>query len=188
MEAHSTATPMYPRPRWPWVVGAVIALVVVGAAIWYFAIRDTSESSTVHGPSSAPFTITRPSGWEALSQDQVAALPGTPLAALRRSDGNGIVVINVEPRSGGKLSQLSTRLESRLSKRIPDFELVSARTVKVKAGSALSISYARTKRGTSNTLLVVPAGGRTFSLSAVVPAGQKDAAKQAGTILSSFDD
>ncbi len=100
---------------------------------------------------------------------------------------NGIVVINVEPPSKASLAQLSKQLQAKLSEQIPDFELVKAHTVQVRAGPALSISYARTQKGTANTLLVVPAAGHLYTLNAVVPAGQEGAAKEAGSILSSFD-
>jgi hypothetical protein len=48
-------------------------------------------------------------------------------------------------------------------------------------------SYAREERGTAHTLLVVPAGDRSYSLNAAVPAGAKDAAQEVGQILLSFD-
>ena len=192
MEAQPTAPPSvppsayYPR-RWPWVVAALVVLAIAGAAVWYFVIRDTGSSGTVHCPSDAPFTVAQPPGWESLSADQLSALPGSPLAVIRQSDGNGIVVINTQAGTKGSLQKLSTKLVSKLQTTIPDFKLVSAHTVTVKAGPALSISYARTKKGTANTLLVVPVAGRIYTLNAVVPAGQKGAAQDAGSILSSFD-
>jgi hypothetical protein len=188
VEAQPTAPPTYyPPRRWPWVVGALVALALAGAAVWYFAIRDTGSSGTIHGPSDAPFTVAQPQGWESLSEQQLSALPGSPLAVIRQSDGNGIVVINTQAGTKGSLEKLSTKLVSKLQATIPDFKLVTAHTVTVKAGPALTISYARTKKGTANTLLVVPVAGRIYTLNAVVPAGQKAAAQQAGNILSSFD-
>jgi len=169
------------------VLAVLVALAVAAAAVWYFAIRDDNESATVHGSGTAPFSVIRPSGWESLSEEELSALPGSPVAVLRESDGNGIVVINVEPPSKASLAQLSKQLQAKLSEQIPDFELVKAHTVQVRAGPALSISYARTQKGTANTLLVVPAAGHLYTLNAVVPAGQEGAAKEAGSILSSFD-
>ena len=188
MEAHPTVPQhVYPPRRWPWVVAGVVVLALAASAVWYFAIRDTGSSDTLHGPSGDPFTIAQPEGWESLSEAQLSALPGSPLAVIRQTDGNGIVVINTQAETKGSLQKLSAKLVSKLQSAIPDFKLVTAHTVNVKAGPALSISYARTKKGTANTLLVVPAAGRLYTLNAVVPAGQKGAAHDAGVILSSFD-
>jgi hypothetical protein len=73
VEAQQTAPPStppgayyrYPR-RWPWVVGALVVLAIAAAAVWYFVIRDTGSSGTIHGPSDAPFTVAQPHGWESL--------------------------------------------------------------------------------------------------------------------------
>jgi hypothetical protein len=187
METHATVTPRaLPRRRLPWVL-ALVGGVVVAAIVVFLLSRGGDESTAVHGPAAAPFTVTIPSGWESLSQEQLVALPGHPLAVLRQTDGNGIVVIHVESQTSASLSKLSNQLEARLSQTIPDFKLVNSRKVKVQAGRALSLSYARTQQGTANTLLVVPTSKGLYNLNAVVPAGQEDAARDAASILSSFD-
>jgi hypothetical protein len=189
LQAHPTSpSRVYPPRRWPWVVSGLVLVAVAAVAVWYFAIRGDGESNAaVHGPSGAPFTVTRPSGWEALPSDQLSGLPGSPLAVLRQTDGNGVVIVNSQPQTDASLADLSKRLEAKLSETIPDFKLVSKRTVTVNAGDALLISYARTKKGTANTLLVVPSPEGIYTLNAVVPAGQEDAAAEAGRILASFD-
>jgi hypothetical protein len=166
---------------------AVAAVAIAAAAVWYFAIRDDGSSNAVRGPASAPFTLTRPVGWESLSGKKLSALPGHPLAVLRAKNGNGAVVVNVQPGRSPSLAKLSGQLEAQLKKRIPDYKAGGSRTVTVKAGTAQLISYSRTKKGTANSLLVVPAGGKTFSLSVVVPASQRAGAQDAAKILSSFD-
>jgi hypothetical protein len=186
VEAQPTPPSVYYPRRWPWVVGALVVLAIAAGAAWYFLIRD-SGGSTVHGPSSAPFTVTKPSGWESLSQEQLSALPGSPIGVLRQTDGNGIVVINTQAGTKASLDKLSGTVVDRLRAKIPDFKLVGSHTVQVDAGPALSISYARPDKGTANTLLVVPVGTRIYTLNAVVPAGQSGAARDAGKILSSFD-
>jgi hypothetical protein len=187
VEAHPTVTPVYPRRRWPWVVAAIVALALVGTAVWYFAIRDTGSSDTVHGPSGAPFTVTKPPGWTALPTDQLASLPGNPLAVVRQSNGTGIVIINSQPQSSASLTKLSKQLQTKLKQTIPDYKLIGAKTINIPAGQAISITYARTQKGTANTLVVIPAGGHIYTLNAVVPAGEKDTAKQAADIINSFN-
>src|SRR6266516_4026553 len=99
MEPRATMIPRaLPRRRLPWVL-ALLGGVAVAAIVVFLLSRGGDESTTAHGPAAAPFTVTLPSGWESLSQQQLVALPGHPLAVLRQTDGNGIVVIHVESRN-----------------------------------------------------------------------------------------
>lgn len=167
---------------------AIIAAVVIGV----IALTDDDDSdtgggtTTVTGPADE-FTLQVPAGWTEVPADQRQAVPGEPLVVLRREDQQGLIVVNVQP---GKIKSFDSQvrvLDRRLKKAIPDFEKVGARIVTVKAGKALLYSYARKERGTAHTLLVVPAGDRSYSLNAAVPAGAKDAAQEVGQILLSFD-
>jgi hypothetical protein len=187
METSATATPMvFPRRRWPWVI-TLLGGIAAAAVIVLLLTRGDDEINAVHGPADNPFTVTQPTGWESLSPEQLQALPRQPVAVLRETDGKGIVVINVNARTHADLSTLSDQLEARLSEKIPDFKLVNSRTVTVKAGRALSLSYARTEKNTATTLLAVPTSRGLYTLNAVVPAGQDDAAQDSASILSSFD-
>jgi len=187
MEGQFTTYAPYPLSRrWPWIAAAVVAILVAAGAMWYFLIRDDGPP-TVEGPPEAPFTVTLPAGWQTMPADELAAQPGTPLAVLTAPGGNGVVTINVQPGTNADYSKLSKDLEKRLAERIPDFKLVASHPVEVQAGRALSISYARTKQGTANTLLLVPGSGRLYTLNAAVPAGQTVSAQGAAQILSSFD-
>jgi hypothetical protein len=187
VEAHSTAPqPYYPR-RWPWVVGAIAAAAVAAFLVWFFAIRDTGSESTVHGPSGAPFTVQLPPGWRSLSSEELSRLPGSPLAVMQQTDGAGVVIINTQPPSSAGLNALAKEVEKKLEATIPDFKLVGVSTINIPAGQAASISYARTKQGTADTLVVVPAGGRIYTLNAVIPGSEREAAEEAATIIRSFN-
>src|SRR5215218_1960487 len=188
VEAHPTIPqPLYPRRRWPWVVGALVAIAIAAAAVWYFVLRDTGPANEVTGPSSAPFSVDLPQGWKPLAADQLEQLAGSPLALLKKADGTGVVIINAQPPTAASLQDLAKRLETKLADTIPDFKLIDEKTINVKAGQAASITYAREKKGTANSLVVVPAGGHVYTLSATVPSGEKIAAQQVQAIISSFD-
>jgi hypothetical protein len=187
METAATTSPLaLPRRRWPWVF-ALLGGIAIAAVIVLLLTGGDDGIDAAPGPADDPFTVTQPPGWEFLSREQLLALPRQPVAVLRETDGNGIVVINVNPRTDANLPALSDQLEARLSEKIPDFKLVNSRTVTVKAGRALSLTYARTEKGTATTLLAVPTSRGLYTLNAVVPAGQDDAARDAAGILSSFD-
>ena len=173
-----------------------MALLAIIAAIVFAVLALTGGddddgggggTTTVNGPAGNEFTLEVPAGWTEVPADQRQAIPGDPLVVLRREDQQGLIVVNVQP---GKVKSFDNQvrvLDRRLEKAIPDFQKVGARIVEVKAGKALLYSYARRERGTAHTLLVVPAGDRSYSLNAAVPAGAKDAAQEVGQILLSFD-
>ena len=168
---------------------AIIAAVVVAVLALTGGDDDGAGggTTTVNGPAGNEFTLETPAGWTAVSEDQRQAVPGRPLAVLRRDDQKGLVVVNVQPGKVNNFDKQVTTLDRRLGKAIPDFRKVGARIVDVKAGKALLYSYAREKRGTAHTLLVVPAGDRSYSVNGAVPAGEDDAAREMGAILLSFD-
>jgi len=178
---------VYPPRRWPWVVGAVAALAVAGFLVWFFAIRDTGPSSEVHGPSGAPFTLTLPEGWSSVPEDQLSQLPGSPVAVMQQTDGAGVVIINTQPPTKGNLQALSKEIEQKLKQNIPDYKPIGTSTINLPAGQAVQISYARTKAGTADTLVVVPAGGRIYTLNSVIPGGDTAAVKEAVDIINSFN-
>ncbi len=168
---------------------AIIVAVVIGVVV--LTGDDDSDTgggtTTVTGPADNEFTLQVPAGWTAVAADELQGLPGDPLAVVRRDEQKGLVVVNVQPGKVKNFDSQVRTLDRRLGKAIPDFEKVGARIVEVKAGKALLYSYARRERGTAHTLLVVPAGDRSYSVNGAVPAGENDAAREMGSILLSFD-
>jgi hypothetical protein len=181
---------VYAPRRWPWVVagaGVVVALAAAAFLIWFFVIRDTGPSDTVHGPSQAPFTLHVPEGWSSVSSSDLASLPGNPLGVVKKDDGTGVVIVNSQPPTSASLSELSKTVEKQLKQRIPDFTLIKSQTAEIPAGRAISISYTREKKGTSNILVAVPSAGQIYTLNAVIRPGSSSTAKQVGQIINSFD-
>jgi hypothetical protein len=164
----------------------VVALTAIGA-IALLGGDDGDEESTVTGPPGNEFTLLRPDGWREVPDAEREELPGDPLLVMRRDQGQGLLIVNAPSDSERDLDKVSRTLDRRLRRALPDFRKASARVVDVKAGPALLYSYARARRATSHTVLVVPTDDRTYTLNAVVPAGADDAAREVGTILFSFD-
>jgi hypothetical protein len=193
MEASGSSPTGFFRDRPLRLVAALVIVAAVVVGVMALTGDDDEGGSagggatTVKGPAGNEFTLQAPAGWTAVSAEERQAIPGHPLAVLRREDQHGLVVVNVQAGKVKSFDKQVKVLDRRLDKAIPDFQKVGARVVRVKAGRALLYSYARRKRGTAHTLLVVPAGNRSYSLNAAVPAGAKDAAQEAGGILLSFD-
>ena len=164
---------------------AVIAALVFG--IGALLGDDSDEEPRIEGPPGYEFTMLQPHGWSAVGADERALIPGKPLAVLRRGEGEGLVTVNAPAQRQQDLDAVAAQLDKRLKREIGDFRKVAARVVQVGAGQALLYSYARTSRGTAHTVLVVPTADRTYTVSAAVPAGAEDAAKDVGRILLSFD-
>jgi hypothetical protein len=167
---------------------AAAVVFAVGAFLLINALGgDDEKSASVDGIGGDNLSLEVPDGWNRLSGDELASLPGDPLAVFRRDDGEGLVIVNAQKGRAGKFTQVARQLDKRLARQIPDFRKVRSRTVRVEAGTALLYSYARRKKGTAHTLIVVPAGDHSYTINAAVPAGSQDAAQQAGKIIFSFD-
>ncbi len=170
----------------------VLALAVIGMVLAAFlAFRaltgDDEKSGELKGSSTDAFTLTYPKGWRALSEKDLVALSGRPLAVVRRQDGRGTVILRREKRAPGDFSALSGDLTRSLEKRVPDFRRQSSRTVNIPAGKAFFYSYVRTRKNTVHSILVVPAGDRSYALNTVSSGGAEDVARETAKIILSFD-
>jgi len=194
MEASGSSPGGFVRGRPLRLIGllAIIAAVAIGVIV--LTGDDDSDSggggggtTTATGPSGNEFTLQIPDGWSEVAADKRQGLPGDPLMVLQRDDQKGLVVVNVQQGKVKNFDKQVKTLDRRLNKAIPDFKKVNARIVNVKAGKALLYSYARQERGTAHTLLVVPAGDKSYTVNGAIPAGENDAAAEMGAILLSFD-
>lgn len=168
-------------------IAVTIALAVTGAIALVGGDDDDDGEATVSGPPGYEFTLLRPDGWTAVPEAERDLIPGRPLTVLRRGEGSGLVTVNAPEQRQQNLDAIAAQLDQRLKDEIGDFRKVGARVVRVEAGEALLYSYARTRRGTAHTVLVVPTAERIYAVNATVPAGAEDAAKDVGRILLSFD-
>ncbi len=167
---------------------ALAAAAIAALAFGLIALLGgDDDEATVTGPPGNDFTLVRPDGWRALSDEERDELPGNPLVVMRRGEGEGLLIVEAPSGTERDLDAVSKSLDKRLEKAIPDFRKASARVVEVEAGRALLYSYARARKATAHTILVVPTDDRTYTLNAAVPAGAEDAAREVGRILFSFD-
>jgi hypothetical protein len=175
-----------------WVGIALAGLLAVGVAVGLVALLTGGGSSGNGGTLSSSskenaFNISYPKTWSPLPTDKVASLPGQPLAVLRRNDGQGVVVIRREAGAPpADLNKLGADLGQQLKRRVPGLKLHTSKLVKIRSGTALYTSYI-TKQGRVQSIVVVPAGKRTFSINTISGGGADNVAREIGKMILSFD-
>jgi hypothetical protein len=167
----------------------LLGLLVLAIGIFLVAELfgdDESKSGKLQGPSKDAFTLSYPKAWRPLSGSELDKLPGNPLAVVRRKDGKGFVVLRRERRAPKSFGAFSGDLTKALDKRVPDFQKRSSKVIELGAGKAFFFSYIRKTKGTVHTVVVVPAGKRSYVLNTVSRGGAEDVARQVARIILSF--
>jgi hypothetical protein len=139
---------------------------------------------SVTGPRSAPFALSYQRGWERITARDL----GDATVGIKRRDGRGAVTLSVGGRlDADGLARVGAELRGELAKRFDDLSHVNSRVVDVAAGQALYTSWVREEKGVVQSSLVVPDGGRTYLLDAMVIGTAGDVATEVGTIFQAFD-
>lgn len=141
----------------------------------------------IAGPPETPFRLSYPSGWRKVPATQLQKTGRTPAAAIRRTDGRGLVTVTVRGPITTPLDQLRTELSAALAERFEDFELVTSAQMRVEAGVGIYTSWVLREAGRVQGNLTVPVGARSYTLDAALPAGATDVAREVGTIFGAFD-
>jgi hypothetical protein len=172
-----------PRPVRLLALAGVFAAALVVAAVLLLSGGGAEHSPGAKTIVDKPhrFVLSYPaSGWRA-----APPLQGTA-AILERADHRATVVVRERPALRQSLVQIGRGLTPELKRRFRDFRPLSARIVRLAARPALAYTFARTRTGTVQTELVVPARGRSYTVEAVARANDAEAARQVGAILRSF--
>jgi len=177
----TVAAPRAPRRERLIAVVAVLAAATVGLlAYWPAPSPDTGvDLARVNAEG---FTMSYPDGWR-----QEERGPAGMQAVLRREDGKAFIVIREQRPLTGDPHKLVRGLDRELGRRLPDFERTQAQIVNIGDRKAISYTYARTRAGVANGVVLVPADGRSYAINTVVAGGANDAARQVGAIVRSFD-
>ena len=177
----TVAVPRAPRRERLIAVVAVLVAAAIGlVALWPSASSESGpDTATVSAPG---FTMSYPDGWEQLDR-----APAGMAAGVRREDGRAFLTVREEKPLAGDPDKLVGDLDGELGRRFGDFRKGTAQVVELEAGQAISYTYARTRVGTANGVLLVPAGDRSYVIDTVVAAGANDAARELGAIVRSFD-
>ena len=177
-------------PRRPLLIAAAGAAAVLAViAITVVALRPQSDDSVRarYRAADGAFSLALPDGWRALRGAELRAVPSAPAAVLRRTDGQGLIVVHELPALKRSSRSLTRNLTAQLQRRFRGVRPVSARTVALPGGPAYVYTFARPAARRVQSIAVAPRAGRTFTLDAVAGAGSRDVAAEVGAILRSFD-
>lgn len=172
------------------LVGRVLPLVaaaLVGAALLALvgALTNGGDEGTATARTAtwtAPdrsFSIATPAGWKAVADGPAATV-------LRRTDRRGLVVIRRRAAVKGSYSALARTLTRRLERQLPDFRPAGARVARLGTGRGLVYTFVRAKAGTVQSVVVAPAGDRSYTLDLVAPGDARDVARELGGMVRSF--
>ncbi|MEA2457126.1 MAG: hypothetical protein QOC95_98 [Thermoleophilaceae bacterium] len=167
------------------LAGAVALIAVIGLVRLATGAHASSATHTFTAAGKA-FAIGVPDGWTALRGTRLAAIPGRPAAAIRRADGRGLVLVRRTGAVSTDLRAVAGGLTSELKRRVPGFQLVSARMGRVRAGGAFLYTFARGTGGAAQSIALTKVRGVTYRIDSVVAGDSPDAARQAGAIVGSF--
>jgi hypothetical protein len=191
MNSQVLAAPLEATSRRRTIFVALLA-ALAGAAIAAGLLAATSgDTPSKRKPATelrgAGFALAYPSGWKPVPARELAAMAGKPAAVVRRADGKGVVVVRHKraPRDQS-LSALTRDLTAGLKRRFPDFRFVSARVAPVRGGNAFLYTFVRTRQKAAQSIALVKVGKATYTLDAVVAAGDARAAQEVAAIVRSF--
>jgi hypothetical protein len=171
------------------LLAAAVALVLLLGGDDDESGSDTLNTITVDepapgAPAATPFTLSYPASWSEVSKEEIGSAAGDTVAILRREGRSGVLVVAQRQTPDNlDLEQLGEKLGKQIKQGIPDAREVAARPTRLPAGDAFVYSFVRERAGTVHSVVVVPSGGVTYVLNSVIPAGDNEAAQEAGEIV-----
>jgi len=171
------------------LLAAAVALVLLLGGDDDESGSDTLNTITVDepapgAPAATPLTLSYPASWSEVSKEEIGSAAGDTVAILRREGRSGVLVVAQRQTPDNlDLEQLGEKLGEQIKQGIPDAREVAARPTHLPAGDAFVYSFVRERAGTVHSVVVVPSGGVTYVLNSVIPAGDNEAAQEAGEIV-----
>ncbi len=137
-----------------------------------------AEAKTWKAPGGA-YSIVTPDGWKAVASGKAATV-------LERGDKRGVVVIRERAAVTGSLDALAKQLERKLRRQIGDFQPTGARLASVGGAQGLVYTFVRPKANQVQSVVVAPAGTRSYTLDLVADGDAPDVARELAGMVRSF--
>jgi hypothetical protein len=125
------------------------------------------------------FSIATPRGWKAVADGKAATV-------LRRGDDRGVVVVHERPALAGSLDELAAGLRRSLSRKLPGAREAAVRKVAVGGAEGLVYTFVRPATGQVQSVVVAPAGDRSYTLDLVADGDAPDVARELASMVRSF--
>jgi hypothetical protein len=125
------------------------------------------------------YSIATPRGWKAVASGPAATV-------IQRADKRGVVVIRRRAAIAEPLPSLGAKLERRLRKQFPDFRRAGARLATVGGEQGLVLTFVRTRADQVQSVVVAPAGDRSYTLDLVADGDAPDVARELAGMVRSF--
>ncbi len=162
-------------------LGGALVLAVCLALTAGGGDRPTARAAaatTWQAPDGA-FSIATPKGWKAVAS-------GSAATVLQRADKRGVVVIRERAAVTGPLDGLAAKLERKLRGQFPDFEPAGARLAPIGGEQGLVYTFVRKQSDQVQSVVVAPAGDRSYTLDLVADGGAPDVARELAGMVRSF--
>ena len=125
------------------------------------------------------YSIAAPQGWKAVAS-------GSAATVLERADKRGVVVIRERAAVTGPLDALAAGLEKKLRSQFSDFEPAGTRLTTVDGAERLVYTFVRTGANQVQSVVVAPAGNRSYTLDLVADGDAPDVARELAGMVRSF--
>jgi hypothetical protein len=125
------------------------------------------------------YSISTPRGWKAVASGPAATV-------LERADKRGVVVIRRRAAVTDPLDTLAAKLERKLRRQIADFQPAGSRIASVGGGQGLVYTFVRPRANQVQSIVVAPAGDRSYTLDLVADGDAPDVARELAGMVRSF--
>jgi hypothetical protein len=140
--------------------------------------RPAAKVPTWTAPGDA-FEIATPRGWKATASGDAATV-------IERADKRGAVVIRRRGAVTEPLDSLAFKLERRLRKQVADFQPAGSRIATVGGAQGLVYTFVRSRANQVQSIVVAPAGDRSYTLDLVAAGDAPDVARELAAMVRSF--
>ena len=159
-------------------LGGALVLALCLALLGGDAAAPRAAAATWKAPDGS-FSISTPKGWKAVASGRAATV-------LERADKRGVVVIREREALAQPLDAVAVQLERRLRKSVPDFRPAGARVASVGGEEGLVYTFVRPRAGQVQSVVVAPAGDRSYTLDLVAEGDAPDVARELAGMVRSF--
>jgi hypothetical protein len=160
------------------VAGAVLLALVLALAGGGGGTTAGKPTRT-WSPPDGSFAIALPTGWTAVAD-------GAAATVLQRADKRGVAVIRRRAPITAPLERLAGRLERKLRGRLSDFAPAGSRLATVGGEPGLVYTFRRPAANQVQSVVVAPAGDRSYTLDLVADGDAPDVARELAGMVRSF--